>query len=133
MSVFTSSVSVEQPVSAVYAFLADMNNHGQLMPDNIINWSSTTDEASFEIQNITSLSLRIKERVTNTSVRIIPSQQPPFEMELFWLMVVNGSSTAVTFTINAQLNMMMKMLASAPLQKLADEETRRLSAILAAK
>jgi hypothetical protein len=130
MSVFESKITVNKPVAQVYAFLADMNNHRQLMPDNIVDWTSTADLASFNIQNITKLSLKIEERVANTLVRIIPAEKPPFDMELKWELSEANGVTQAAFTITASLNMMMKMLASGPLQKLVDEEASNLAALL---
>nr|WP_067062674.1 SRPBCC family protein [Mucilaginibacter sp. L294] len=130
MSIFESKITVNKPAAQVYAFLADMNNHRQLMPDNIVDWTSTADVASFNIQNITKLSLKIEERVANTLVRIIPAEKPPFDMELKWELSETDGVTQTAFTITASLNMMMKMLASGPLQKLVDEETTNLAALL---
>lgn len=130
MSVFESKVLVNKPANEVYTFLADMNNHGQLMPENVIGWSSDANVASFEIQNITKLSLKISNRITNREIIIIPAEKPPFDMELKWLLAENGSdSTEATFTIKADLNMLMKMMASGPLQKLTENETQRLTEI----
>ena len=126
MSVFESTVAINSPVNKVYLFLADMNNHRQLMPDNITDWASTVDEASFNIENITKLSLKIIERVRDNLIRIIPAEKPPFEMELIWKLSAAGNTTEARFTITANLNMLTKMLASGPLQKLADEETQNL-------
>ena len=36
MSTFESTVTINKPVNIVYQFLADMNNHQQLMPDDDI-------------------------------------------------------------------------------------------------
>lgn len=130
MSVFESTVTVNKPAAQVYAFLADMNNHRQLMPDNIVDWTSTADVASFNIQNITKLSLKIEDRVADTLVRIIPAEKPPFDMELKWELSEVDGATQAAFTITASLNMMMKMLASGPLQRLVDEETTNLVSIL---
>jgi carbon monoxide dehydrogenase subunit G len=130
MSVFESKVTVNKPAAQVYAFLADMNNHRQLMPDNIVDWTSTADVANFNIQNITKLSLKIEERVADTLVRIIPGEKPPFDMELKWELSEVDGATQAAFTITASLNMMMKMLASGPLQKLVDEETTNLASLL---
>jgi len=130
MSVFESKTTVNKPAAQVYAFLADMNNHRQLMPDNIVDWTSTADVASFNIQNITKLSLKIEERVADTLVRIIPAEKPPFDMELKWELSEASGVTQAVFTITASLNMMMKMLASGPLQKLVDEETSNLASLL---
>ena len=130
MSVFESIVTVNRPITQVYAFLADMNNHQQLMPDNITDWASTADVASFNIQNITKLSIKIDERVTDSLVRIIPSEKPPFDVELKWQLSEAGNATQVVFTITADLNMMMKMLASGQLKKLVDEQTTNLANLL---
>ena len=130
MSVFESTVTVNKPVNQVYLFLADMNNHKQLMPDNIVDWVSTADVASFNIENITKLSLKIHERITNREIRIIPAEKPPFDMELKWVLSATGDTTEAVFTIDADLNMLMKMMASGPLQKLANEETTNLARLL---
>jgi carbon monoxide dehydrogenase subunit G len=130
MTTFESKVHINKPVNEVYQFLADMNNHQRLMPDNIQDWSSTTDEARFGIQNMAKLALRIDNKIENAEIRIIPFEKPPFDLELKWTLNASGSSTEVTFTITADLNMMMKMLASGSLQKLADHETQRLAELL---
>lgn len=130
MSVFESAVTISKPVGIAYAFLADMNNHKQLMPDSITDWESTADAASFNVQNITKLSLKIEERVADALVRILPTEKPPFDLELKWELTGTQESTNVKFTITADLNMMMKMLASGPLKKLVEEETANLVRLL---
>ena len=100
MSVFTSTAIINRPVSEVYNFLADMNNHKQLMPDSIIDWSATTDTVNFNIQNMAKLSLRVDSRTPNYQIIIIPAQTPPFAMKLVWQLAADGDSTKVTFTIS---------------------------------
>lgn len=131
MTVIESSVLINQPVDQVYTFLADLNNHQQLMPENIYNWSSTTDEASFTIQNMAKLAIRISGRTLNQELTAVPSEKAPFDIELKWVFQDNANgTTTVKHVISADLNMMMKMLAAGPLQKLADHQTARLSEIL---
>ena len=131
MTIFESKANINKPANEVYQFLADMNNHQQLMPDNILDWTSTMDEARFNIQNMAKLALKIESRLVNSEIKIIPFEKPPFDLELKWTSVDTGTHTEVAFTIAADLNMMMKMLASGPLQKLADHETQRLTEIFA--
>ena len=100
------------------------------MPDTISNWSSTRDQASFTIQNMLKLFLKIAERVPNSVIKIGAVQDPPFPLEVYWHLSASGAQTEATFTINADLNMMMKMMASGPLQKLTDHETGALKQIL---
>jgi len=131
MTVIESATVVNQPLEKVYTFLADLNNHQQLMPENIYNWSSTADDASFTIQNMAKLAIKISSRTPNQELIAIPSEKAPFDIELKWTVADNGDgTTTATHIISADLNMMMKMLAAGPLKKLADHQTERLQEIL---
>lgn len=130
MTIIESKTNIAKPVADVYGFLADLNNHQQLMPDNIYNWSSTATEARFTIQNMAKLALKTGALIPDQQIQIIPAETPPFALELKWIVTPNGGGTDVTYQISADLNMMMKMLASGPLQKLADHETARLAEVL---
>jgi carbon monoxide dehydrogenase subunit G len=131
MTVIESTTDINQPVATVYAFLADLNNHQQLMPENIYNWSSTNDEASFTIQNMAKLAIKITNRVENEELTAIPTEKAPFDLELKWTVADNGNGgTTAKHIITADLNMMMKMLAAGPLQKLANHQTERLAEVL---
>mgnify|MGYP001260682652 FL=1 len=125
-----STVTLHKPIADVYTFLADLNNHQQLMPENIYNWSSTTDEAAFTIQNMAKLAIKVSSRIPNQEIVAIPSAEAPFDLELKWeLKDVGNDTTEATHTISAELNMMLKMLASGPLQQLADHQTAKLKAL----
>ncbi|WP_286848101.1 MULTISPECIES: SRPBCC family protein [Sphingobacterium] len=127
MTTIQNTTEINKNVSEVYAFLADLNNHEQLMPENIYNWSSTTDEARFTIQNMAKLALKVEERGENQFIKLVPSEKAPFEVALRWeLQVVADTVTKATFIIDADLNMMMKMIASGPLQKLVDFQVNKL-------
>jgi carbon monoxide dehydrogenase subunit G len=132
MATFEGNRDIRCSLSDVYQFLADFNNHQKLMPDNIQNWTSTYNEASFGIQNMVQLSLQVTERVENKLIKIVATGNPPFPVQLTWELEELGDNTSVTFTVKAELNMMMKMMASGPLQKLANHEVETLSALLGA-
>ena len=131
MTTIESKVLVNKPVGKVYEFLSDLNNHQQLMPENIYNWSSTEDEAKFTIQNMAKLALKVSSRKKDEEIIAIPSEEAPFELELKWSVSDKGDGqTEALYTISAELNMMMKMLASGPLQKLVDHQTGALKKLL---
>lgn len=131
MTIIESKVTINKPVGEVYEFLADLNNHQQLMPENIYNWSSTQDEAKFTIQNMAKLALKISSRKKNEEIVAIPSEEAPFALELKWSVSDKGDGkTEALHSISAELNMMMKMLASGPLQKLVDYQTAALKKAL---
>jgi|SRR5690606_7229054 len=131
MTIIQNSVDIAKPIDEVYRFLSDMNNHEQLMPENIYNWSSTVDQASFTIQNMAKLSLRISERLENKELVSTPIEETPFPLTLRWkLESTPDQQTRATFVIEAGLNMMMKMMASGPLQKLVDFQVSQLKEVL---
>ncbi|WP_333862305.1 SRPBCC family protein [Sphingobacterium sp.] len=131
MTTIQNTAEINKNVNEVYAFLADLNNHEQLMPENIYNWSSTKDEARFTIQNMAKLALKVEERVENQVIKLIPSEKAPFEVRLRWeLQAVTDTITIAKFIIDADLNMMMKMIASGPLQKLVDFQVNKLKEVL---
>jgi carbon monoxide dehydrogenase subunit G len=130
MSTFKSSTRIKRPAKEIYDFLADINNHERLAPEEeITDWSSTGDVASFTVRNMLKLSLRM-ERIAETMIKLVPASKPPFNIEMKWELSVDGEYTDVTFTIEADLNMMLKMVASGPLQKLADDESASLFNLL---
>ncbi len=132
MTVFESKAVISRPAGEVWSFLSDINNHEQLMPENVSNWSSTRDEARFSIQNMGKLALKVSNRIEPTTIIIVPAEKVPFGVELRWVLSDNAdSTTTAVLTISADLNMMMKMLASGPLQKLTDHQTHSLKKVLA--
>ncbi|MFZ4262703.1 SRPBCC family protein [Sphingobacterium sp. HJSM2_6] len=131
MTIIQNTTVIQKPLHEVYTFLADLNNHEQLMPENIYNWTSTADEASFTIQNMAKLALRISERIVDKELVCVPSAEAPFAITLRWKLDSDSeNSTQATFVIEAELNMMMKMIASGPLQKLVDHQVTRLKEVL---
>lgn len=131
MTTIESTVKINRPVSEVFAFLSDLNNHQQLMPENIYNWSSTKDEARFTIQNMAKLALKVSSVTTDKEIVVKPSEKAPFELELKWTMNDLGNNqTEAMHTISADLNMMMKMIVAGPLQKLVDYQTDKLKTVL---
>src|SRR5690606_41170749 len=108
-------------------FLENCNNHEKLQPDNVYDWSSTKDEANFTIKNMSKLALKVKARKENSEIRFVPASETPFDISLNWILEPKDGKTEVKLQLNAELNMMMKMMASGPLQKLIDFQTKRLT------
>lgn len=131
MTIIESKVLISKPVNEVFEFLSDLNNHQQLMPENIYNWSSTKDEARFTIQNMAKLAIKISSIIENKEIIATPTEEVPFALELKWILNDAGDGqTEATHAISADLNMMMKMIVAGPLQKLVDHQTNTLKDIL---
>ena len=94
-----------------------MNNFGKLMPEQVINWKSADDSCSFTIKGMTDLSMRISEKTPNSKIVIIPGDNPPFPFSLiFQLNEEQKEITKAQILFNAELSMMMELLAKNPLQ-----------------
>jgi hypothetical protein len=131
MTTIESKVLINKPINEVFEFLSDLNNHQQLMPENIYNWSSTKDEARFTIQNMAKLAIKISSITENKEIIATPTEEVPFALELKWTLNDDGNGqTEAVHAISADLNMMMKMIVAGPLQKLVDHQTNALKTIL---
>ena len=131
MTIIESKVLINKPINEVFEFLSDLNNHQQLMPENIYNWSSTKDEARFTIQNMAKLAIKISSITENKEIIATPTEETPFALELKWTLNDDGNGqTEALHAISADLNMMMKMIVAGPLQKLVDHQTNALKNIL---
>ncbi|HVW97470.1 MAG TPA: hypothetical protein VHA56_15965 [Mucilaginibacter sp.] len=130
MTIFENKVTIARRADEIFEFLADMNNHQQLMPaDDITEWISDQDKASFVIRGMIKLTLKIENSIKNKEIKIVLVEEPPFEMTLTWGLAEKEGETEVTFTIAADLNVMMKMAVSGQLKKLTGHETNNLSLI----
>lgn len=126
MTTIESKRLVNASIEQVYSFLEDCNNHEQLQPENVYNWVSTKDEASFAIQNMAKLTLKIEKRVPNSEILLLPKGETPFDVSIMWKLNALDSGTEAILTLKAELNMMLKMIAAGPLQKLVDFQLLKL-------
>lgn len=127
MTIFENKTIVARSQSAIFAFLSDLNNHEVLMPENVYNWSSTADEAHLTIKNMAKLSLKVESRLNEEQIVIAPTNEVPFAIKMTWnIVAIDQSNVSVNLSIEAQLNMMMKVMASGPLQKLVDHQVEKL-------
>jgi hypothetical protein len=73
------------------------------------------------------LALKVSSISQNKEIIVKPSEAAPFDLELKWtLNDLGDGKTEATHTFSADLNMMMKMVISGPLQKLVDHEAGEL-------
>ena len=108
-------VTVNKPAKEVFAFLSDFNNYKRLMPEQVSDWESTADQCSFTIKGMGSLGMKIKERIPDTSVVIEKNGKAPFDFLLSCTISPKQDQSDVQLFFDADLNPMMKMMASKPL------------------
>ena len=118
MSEFQSKpVVIDAGTDKIFEFLSSFNNFEKLMPEQVINWQSTNDSCSFTIQGMADLAMRMDRKEPPSLIAYASDNPSPFPFQLmFDLAPVDANSCSVTATFKANLNPMLKMMASRPLQ-----------------
>lgn len=111
------SPEISLPVApdTVYTFLSSLSNHKEIMPAQVKDFTGDTDTCAYTIENTGSLQLKVEERIGNAKIKIVPNGKVPFVFDLTWHITPEGSGCKVKAVIQAELNMMLRMLAEKPL------------------
>jgi len=107
------------PKEQVYNFLCDFNNFKELIPENqITNWESDHDTCSFSIGGMGEVGLKIIEKEPHDLIKITGSGMARISFFL-WIQLLEDkqNNTRVKITLKADLNPMVKMVASKPLKQ----------------
>jgi len=127
----SETISLAQPASKVYSFLSDFNNFGKLMPEQVINWQSTTDQCSFTIKGMADMAMYMKEKEEPVSIVYASEKNSKIGFTLrFSIDEISDTSSTITTELNADLNPMLKMMASRPLQNFVNIITGKLKELI---
>ncbi|MCD4747381.1 MAG: hypothetical protein K8R58_13870 [Bacteroidales bacterium] len=117
----SDNIVINESTPVIFSFLGNFNNFEKLMPEQVINWESTDDTCSFTIKGMTSISMRIEDKVEYSKIFIVSYGKVPFTFNLScFLESCNDKQTKVQLVLNAKLNPMLKMMAFTPLQNLVN-------------
>ncbi|MEP7171038.1 MAG: SRPBCC family protein [Bacteroidota bacterium] len=110
---------ISKPQSEVFLFLSDFNNFKLMMPDQVVDWKSTTEECSFTIKGMASLGMKMKEKKPESEIIIEKNGKAPFDFELHCMIDPAGENQKQCFLqlfFDADLNPFLKMMAEKPLK-----------------
>ncbi|MEZ5199335.1 MAG: hypothetical protein R2764_24010 [Bacteroidales bacterium] len=125
----TINVSSEK----IFSFLADFNNFEKLMPEQVTNWQSTIDTCSFTISGMVDLAMVMGEKSEHSFISYKSASKKPFNFDLnTHISEEGGDKSVVEMVFNADLNPMLKMMASRPLQNLINMFGGKLKEIMEA-
>lgn len=125
----SDKVTVNKSAKEVFEFLSDFNNYQRLMPDQVTDWKSTTDTCSFTIKGMASLGMKMKEKIPNTSIVIEKDGKAPFDFFLKCRLEDKQQQCEAQLAFDADLNPMLKMMATKPLTNFLNLLAGRLSQI----
>ncbi|MBP8848995.1 MAG: SRPBCC family protein [Breznakibacter sp.] len=113
---------VNASVDRVHLFLTDFANYEALIPkEKITNWKCDVQTCSFTISGIGEVGLKIAETSPNSFIKYISNGRVPFNFYLTAFQEpVSESNSTLKLVVDADLNPMMKMIASPHLEKFID-------------
>jgi len=113
----------------IYNFLTDFNNFKHLVPkDKIRDWQSDENSCRFSIDFIGAMGVKIIEKEPFTRIKLSGIDDNKYSLAfLAELNKLTDNETAIKFTLEADLNPMLQMMAKKPLQDFLDRLVDQLS------
>lgn len=117
MTTFKSEdVTVNRNKELIFNLLSDFRNFENIMPPQVSDWQTDGEHCSFNIQNMATLGMRFEQKIPYSHIMIVSEGKSPFAFNLnCHLKEIDVNTTIVSLVLNADLNMMLKMIASKPL------------------
>jgi carbon monoxide dehydrogenase subunit G len=122
---------IQSSPERVYNFLSDFNNFNKLIPqDKVKNWKATEGTCHFTVDGLGEAGLRIVEKEPYSLIKITGEEGSKFNF-FFWIQIKEAepNETRIRLTIKADLNPMLKMMASKPLQNFVDSVVDQLEKV----
>lgn len=123
MKFSTSPNQIKATQKRVFDFLCDFNNYEQLMPEQITNWKSDTEQGSFTIQGMADITLKFSKKEAMHTIIILPEGKSPIQFALIIKLEedsLNEQHTTAVIEVDADLNPMMAMMVKRPLENLVN-------------
>ncbi len=118
MTKFESRIGkIQSPQEKVYNFLSDFNNFKHIIPEDKVNeWKSDPESCSFKVSGVGDVGLKMVEKEPYDLIKITGNGLANVEFFL-WIQLkkVSENDTRVKITMKADLNPMLKMAASKPM------------------
>lgn len=113
---------VQQSAMVIYQWLSDFRNFSSLVPaDKIKNWQATADECHFSVDMVGDTGLKIIDKEEGKLIKITTIGDNPYNF-FFWIQLkeVAPYDTRIKLTLQIDLNPMLRMMASKPIQTFLD-------------
>ena len=112
--------------SVVFEFLSQPENYRSLMPSSVQKFEVVEGQVNLDLKGLGKLVLSITEKLPSSRIKIVPTSKAPFDFFIQWDLKANASGTLVKARIEADLNMMMKMMAQGFLKEFINSQVFKL-------
>ena len=130
MKIESAKVEISKSQTEIYEFLSDFNNFEKLMPENVSNWESTSDECSFSVKGMASIGMAISDRMPDDQILISSTPKSPFRFNLnCFVENVDETQSITQLVFEADLNPVIQMMAEKPLTNLFELIIKKLKEV----
>ena len=115
--------AIHHPVEMLYRALSSFSNFTPILADKVEGWQATEDTCSFKAQGF-NVALQIAERKENELIKVVPASESgiPFDFAFFLQLKEAGpADTRIRVVLDAEMNMMVKMMVGGKLQDAVDK------------
>lgn len=113
--------TIATSAETIFALLSDFNNLQELMPNKVVNWSSTMTTCAFTIENMAHMNMAYGKNAENEKVEMISKGKNPFSYDLSThISKIDETKSEVYVVFNGDMNPMIAMMAKKPLQNFVD-------------
>lgn len=117
----SDNVLINASSAMIFEFLSNFNNYRILMPEQVEDWQSNDNEGSFNIKNMASIGLIILDRVPFSLIRLVRTNAPFYiRLDCNIADLSEGIQCQLQLVMDADLNIMMKIMATQPLTNLVN-------------
>ena len=127
----SDKILINKSQEDLYAFLSDFNNFEKLMPEQVTNWKATNDSCSFTIKGMADLAMTMGQQTEYSQITYNSVGEKPFRFDLkTHFSLADNDQTETHIILNADLNPMIKMMASRPLQNFVNLLVNKLKEVI---
>lgn len=116
MEIISNKEEIKASQNEVFGFLTDLNNLKQLMPDQVTEWTSDSEQCSYVLNGMANISMKIVQRTPDSEIKIESFGKVPFTFTLaFELSKISDAVSAAQLHFKGDVNMFMKPMIEKPL------------------
>ena len=130
MTTFSGPEVIVENLTAKQLFnkLSNLTNLKEIIPSNIDNFEATEDSCSFKMKGMPKLEMSLSERTPFSKISLSASGTPvSFSLNCF--ITDCGEKCQARLEVNAELNMMMKMMVEKPINNFLSVLSEKLRTI----
>jgi len=122
----TQEVTVNKRAEVFFEYISDLSNLKDIMPTQIENFKSTNSTCSFKVTGMPTIELEITKKIKFSRISLTAQEsQIPFSLNCF-ISEKAETTCIVRVEIDAELNMMTRMMVEKPLNNILEAIEKKL-------